>query len=330
MRPVTSTSQPELFDRGPAAPVDVAPRAAETRSLASAPPPGIRLGTSSWSFPGWDGIVYDRPARPDVLSTHGLAAYARHPLLRCVGLDRGYYGPVPPADLARYRDQTPPDFRFLVKADRRLVFPSGPGADPRRLLDAAWATDTVVSPLARELGSRLGAVLFQFPPVGAEAFGGPRPFAERLYRFLDALPREVPYAVELRTPALVTGDYRQALLHGRATHGYVVHPEMISLPEQLRRIPPVPGRPGILRWMLRPGWSYASARDAWSPFHALSAPDPDRRAEVAGAATTLAGSGHSVLVVVNNKAEGSSPLSVVALARALADLPGESGEDATD
>ncbi len=265
--------------------------------------------------------MYDRAARPDVLSAHGLAAYARHPLMRCVGLDRGYYGVIPPSDLARYRDQTPPDFRFLVKADRRLVFPSGPGADPTLLLEPSWASSAVVEPLVEELGSRLGAVLFQFPPVPAEAFGGPRAFAERLYRFLRELPREAAYAVELRTPGLVGEDYGQALAHGGAGHAYVVHPEMLSLPEQLHRIPPGPRGPRVVRWMLKPGWRYAAARDAWSPFSALRSPDPERRREVAGAIRSLAEPGQPVLSVVNNKAEGSSPLSVAALAAELAIHP---------
>jgi uncharacterized protein YecE (DUF72 family) len=319
-----------LFARGPAAPVDTAPEVRETRVLASALPRHLRLGTSSWSFPGWEGLVYDREARPEILASHGLAAYARHPLLRCVGLDRGYYGPIPRVDLARYRDQTPRDFRFVVKADRRLVFPSGPGADPAKLLDPAWATDVVVAPLAEELGERLGAVLFQLPPVPARAFGGPRSFAESLYRFLRDLPAAVPYAVELRTPALATSDYGQALAHGGASHAYVVHPEMLSLADQLRRIPPRSEGPRVVRWMLQPGWSYSAAREAWSPFGALRAPDPTRRREVADTIRVLAGDGSPVLTVVNNKAEGSSPLSVVALAQLLAVPAVDTKSHATD
>ncbi|MBL4847797.1 MAG: hypothetical protein JKY65_19965 [Planctomycetes bacterium] len=56
-------------------------------------PSDLRLGTSSWSFSGWEGLVYDRPAPSPTLAREGLAAYARHPLFRTVGLDRGYYAP---------------------------------------------------------------------------------------------------------------------------------------------------------------------------------------------------------------------------------------------
>ncbi len=315
---MTHASQPELFDRGPAAPVDLAPEARELALLARRLPSSVRLGTSSWSFPGWTGRVYDREASAGVLAHHGLRAYARHPLLRCVGLDRGYYEPIPDPVLARYREQTPRDFRFVVKADRRLVLPDGPGADPDIFLRAEWATERVVGPLVAGLGPRLGAVLFQFPPSPAGAFGGPRAFAERLYRFLRDLPTGVRYAVEIRTPALLTHDYAQALTHAEVGHGYVVHPEMSSLPDQLRVVPPSPGAVQVIRWMLQPGWSYAAARDAWSPFRDLRRPDPGRRDRVAVAARTVGRAGGEALVVINNKAEGSSPASVEALARLLA------------
>ena len=63
----------------------------EARALAVRLPTDVLFGTSSWSFPGWAGLVYssDRPA--SMLAREGLREYARHPLLRTVGIDRSYY-----------------------------------------------------------------------------------------------------------------------------------------------------------------------------------------------------------------------------------------------
>ena len=75
------------------------------------------LGTSSWSFPGWSGLVYGRPAASESrLARDGLAAYASHPLLTTVGIDRGFYAPLDAATFAGYAAQVPAGFRFLVKA----------------------------------------------------------------------------------------------------------------------------------------------------------------------------------------------------------------------
>jgi uncharacterized protein YecE (DUF72 family) len=147
--------------------------------------------------------------------------------------------------------------------------------------------------------------------------GGPRAFAERLYRFLAALPPHPVYAVEIRTPGLLTEDYAQALHHGGARHGYVVHPEMPPPLEQAARVPPQPHGTTLIRWMLQPGHRYAEAREAWAPFRTLAGPDPTSRDQVARLALQATAAGGQVLVVVNNKAEGSAPLSIQALAGSL-------------
>ena len=59
------------------------------RELAAQLPEGLRLGTSSWTCPGWAGLVYRDTQSETQLSRKGLSAYAHHPLLRSVGT--GYY-----------------------------------------------------------------------------------------------------------------------------------------------------------------------------------------------------------------------------------------------
>lgn len=323
---MTDSPQSELFRAGPAAPVDLDPGTRSLAATAEKLPSVLRMGTSSWSFPGWQGAVWDRQASERTLARHGLRAYGRHPLFRTVGVDRGYYGPVPLRTIRDYAGQVDDGFRFVWKADRRLVFSGGPGSDPDLFLNPAWADAEILGPLREGLGDRVGAVLFQFPPLPPHALGGPRRFAELLYRFLDALAVTLPAVVEIRTPAFLTADYQSALHHGGAAHGYVVHPEMPGLAEQAAAVPPARGRPTLIRWMLQPGYSYAGAREAWSPFAALRRPDPARRQEVASLVRATTGAGAATYVVVNNKAEGSAPLSIEALARAVAGDPEQPSE----
>lgn len=257
-------------------------------------------------------MVYDRPAPSGVLARHGLSAYGRHPLLRAVGVDRSYYEAPSRTVFEAYRRQVPDDFRFMVKADRRLTTPDDPF-----FLDPIWAGDRVVGPAWEGLGDTLGAVLLQFSPIPSGLVGGARSFAERLYRFLRDLASPVPVSVELRTPDLLTRDYGEALRHGGGVHGYVAHPRMLPLPRQAELLPPRPGTLLLVRWMLAPGASYEAAREAWSPFDALRAPDPNTRQAVAQLVLKGLEGGGEAMVIVNNKAEGSSPLSIAELARHL-------------
>lgn len=84
--------------------------------LARELPANLRLGTSSWNFPGWIGTVWDTQYTDAKLSRHGLAAYAQHPLFRTVSLDRGFYRPLTVPQFAACAAQVPEDFRFVVKA----------------------------------------------------------------------------------------------------------------------------------------------------------------------------------------------------------------------
>ncbi|MGC6487900.1 MAG: hypothetical protein ACON4Z_09670, partial [Planctomycetota bacterium] len=73
--------------------------------------------------------------------------------------------------------------------------------------------------------------------------------------------------------------------------------------------------PVTVRWMLRSGFDYQQAKERYQPFDALVDRDPQTRSELSAMATEAARLDVEMVVVVNNKAEGSSPLSVLELAR---------------
>jgi uncharacterized protein YecE (DUF72 family) len=326
-------SQFDLFGEPPrpAAAIDAAPPSGDVARVAALLPSALRLGTSSWAFPGWAGLVYDRAASPTALARDGLAAYARHPLLRAVGLDRTFYAPIPAAEFARLAAQVPADFRFLVKAHAALTAPEGRlaqrtgGASGTPLfLDPSWACDQVIAPAVEGLRDRLGTILFQFPPLALP----PRRLGallDALGRFLAALPRGPRYAVEVRNAELLDGTlgaaYLGALVSGGATHCPTVHPRMPSVLAQHDRLGAAAFPVGLvpIRWMLRRDRGYEEARDAFAPFDQLVAPDEATRHEVATLVRTTLAAGHEVLVIANNKAEGSAPRTLAALARVVPD-----------
>jgi uncharacterized protein YecE (DUF72 family) len=322
--PDTQGDQLTLFGAADAPRVAAAPTSLEVMELAGRLPARVRMGTSSWSFPGWAGLVWAGRHAADVLSRDGLPAYARHPLLRAAGIDRTFYAPLGAAEMARHAEQVPEDFRFLVKASQRCTFPhlrEGPGEarrDNPRYLDPSWARDAVIAPTVEGLGGRLGTLLFQFPPLPRAGTRDPARFAARLASFLEALPRGPPYAVEIRDEGLLCPDYAAALSSAGAAHGFTVHPTMPSLEAQARVVP-VELQPWlVVRWMLGHGRGYEEARDLYAPFDRLAAPDPGARASIATLLRRAVEAGREGLVIVNNKAEGSSPLSVIELARAVA------------
>lgn len=311
-----------------AGPVGPAPPDERIRRLADALPPGLRLGTSSWSFPGWAGTVYDRTATERTLAKAGLPAYAQHPLLRTAGIDRSYYRPIPEAVFRAYAEDVPEDFRFLVKADRRLTSPTDPDAPGRRaanpdFLDPEYAIREVVGPAVEGLGAKLGPLLFQFPPGPAEHFGGPAAFADRLARFLRALPNGPLYAIELRTADLMTDGYAAALESNGAAHGYTVHPAMPPLERQTALVMPHYQPALVIRWMLGSGLAYETARKRYDPFDRLVDEDAPTRHAIALTVLDALIAEREAFVIANNKAEGSAPLTLRCLADHIVTWRGE-------
>jgi uncharacterized protein YecE (DUF72 family) len=299
----------------------------EIASMARALPSELRLGTSSWTFSGWAGLVYAAFHAPSQLARHGLAAYSRHPLLRTVGVDSTYYGPVDASVLAQHAACVPADFRFVVKAHEACTLARFPGhvrygaqrdQDNPLFLDPAYARDAVVAPFVEGLGARAGVLLFQLAPQSVARMGGSARFAERLHAFLSGLPRGPLYAVEVRNPALLTRGYAEALAAAGACHCINAIGSMPEPVTQWRATGGAQAPALVVRWMLARHLRYEAARERYAPFDRVVDPDPHTCQSIAALVRRACSQGLPAYVVVNNKAEGSAPLSVMRLARELA------------
>ncbi len=283
-------------------------------------PKSLHFGTSSWSFPGWVGLVYAQLYSVAVLARHGLPAYARHPLLNAVNLDSAFYKLQSPEQLARYAASVPDNFRFMVKAFAGLTAAADSALALRHrfepvFLDAGFATRMVVEPLVRSLGPKLGALLFQFSPLGPRYTREPQRFVARLGEFLAALPRGPTYAVELRDPEFLGAEYEHMLRASGAVHCSTVHSRM---PPVDRQVTPSGARgPLLIRWMLHPGEDYESAGARYSPFDRLREPDKLNRDRIAAMISVGLSAGRDVHVIAANNAEGSAPLTLVELAKTI-------------
>jgi len=320
----------------PAAPDDAVSR------LGRRLPRGVYLGTSSWSFPGWERIVYGGRYSEAQLAQAGLTAYAAHPVLRAVGIDRGFYQPLAAATYARYAQQVPDDFRFVVKAPALLTSattratPGGPTEANEQFLDAALALEVFVGPALEGLGARCGPLVFQFSPLPRELYRtaeAAHALIERIGSFLAALPRTLAgaqpiYAVELRDPELLTPRFVRMLHSGGARLCLGVHARMPEVARQaaaLRKLdaPDTEGTdwalagPLVVRWNLQAGFRYEEAKNRFAPFDRIIDPDIVTRGTLAHLVHVALRSAQPAFVVVNNKAEGSAPLSCIELARAV-------------
>jgi uncharacterized protein YecE (DUF72 family) len=332
--------QPGLFEQSAPPPRRRAPagevRPAWDSPLLQAPvlPVDIRLGTSSWFFPGWRGLVYDGIHPQVALSKQGLAAYAQIPLLRTVSLDRTFYAPITTVQYQNYARQVPDHFSFVVKApamvcDAVMRDEEGRGkvANPH-FLDAAIATREFVVPCLEGLGAKAGPLVFQVSPLPRSLVEEAATLIERLAAFFAALPRELgkhrpTYALELRNGELLTPRLMRMLATAGVRYCVGLHDRMPEVERQETALRTLDGgQPGslVVRWNLHRGFLYQAAKQRYEPFDRLVDEDVESRLVLARMAADAFKAGQKVWITANNKAEGSAPLSLLKLAEEIAKL----------
>ena len=332
--------QPGLFETGGAPPPrrraagagDVRPARDSPLLEAPALPLDIRLGTSSWFFPGWRGLVYEGVHPQVTLSRKGLQAYGEIPLLRTVSLDRTFYAPISAVTYAQYASQVPDHFSFVVKApalvcDAVMRDEEGRGkvANPH-FLDAALATREFVLPCLEGLKAKAGPLVFQISPLPRGLADETQLLIERLEAFFAALPREMAgqspiYALELRNPELLTPRLMRMLARAGIRYCVGLHDRMPEVARQETALKALDGEepgPLVVRWNLHRGFLYQAAKQRYEPFDRLVDRDVETRLVLARMAAAAYKAGRKVWITANNKAEGSAPLSVLELAREIA------------
>lgn len=302
------------------------------QTLATALPRHVYVGTSSWTYPGWAGLVWDQAYAEPLLSKHGLAAYSQHPLMRTVSLDRTFYRPLSASQYAAYAAQVPDDFRFVVKApsivtDAMVRAEAGRALQPNpQFLNPELAVQEFVQPALEGLQHKIGALVFQLSPLTAQLLGQLPQVLERLRLMLSALPALHPVApdgviaVEVRDPEFIGPDLVDVLRASGAVYCLGLHAKMPSIQEQLPMLRKLWPAPMVCRWNLNPihgAFGYEDARVLYSPYDTTVDEDLDTRQALARVALATARAGLPAYITISNKAEGCAPLSVAALVQEL-------------
>jgi uncharacterized protein YecE (DUF72 family) len=154
--------------------------------------PWLWAGASGYSFKEWKGPFY--PA--DLAADQMLDFYAKH--LPTVEINNTFYRMPSREVLARWAECTPAAFRFAIKASRRITH------DGRLKVDAVADSVQYLYGNLESLGDKLGAVLFQTPPMLKKD-------VPRLQAFLAQLPANHRAAFEFRNDSWFDDEVYAAL-----------------------------------------------------------------------------------------------------------------------
>jgi uncharacterized protein YecE (DUF72 family) len=173
--------------------------------------PRLRIGTCSWRYPSWAGLVYTAQDGIDYLAEYA-TRYSTVEVDRWFwSLYAGHAPRLPEAsDVRSYRAAVPEEFLFTVKAPNSLTLThfhgkTAPAKPNPYFLSADLARD-FMSALA-PLGNTLGPVMFQFEYLNKQKMAGLPEWVQAMTRFRKELPTEGKYAIEIRNANYVTADY---------------------------------------------------------------------------------------------------------------------------
>jgi len=138
----------------------------------------FRVGTSGWSYDHWESRFYPE----DLPATDRLSFYAKD--FDTVELNSSFYHLPRETTFAKWRNQTPEGFIFSVKGSRYVTH-------VKKLVGVEDAIRNLARS-AMNLESKLGPILWQFPPQIKRD-------DERLENFLGFLPGNLTHVIEFRT-----------------------------------------------------------------------------------------------------------------------------------
>jgi uncharacterized protein YecE (DUF72 family) len=256
-----------------------------------------------------------------------LEEYARFPLFSTVGIDSSFYGPPHPKSLENWARVLPDGFRCVSKVWDRITVHTFTGKrEPSELagqrnpdfLNPNVFLSDVLDPYRRFFSEHAGPFVFEFQTIAGSGPRAAEEFVERLDAFFSLLPRDPLYAVEVRNEEFLTPGYFTVLREHNVAHVFSSWTRMPPLGAQMDMEGSVTANFIVARALLKPGRLYEDAVKLFKPYDRIRDPYPDLRRDLARLARTSGELRLPAWLIVNNRAEGSAPHTIAAVAAILA------------
>lgn len=228
---------------------------------------GVFIGTSSWKYPGWTGMLYDESRyvyrgkfAVSRFEKNSLAEYAE--VFKTVCVDGAYYKFPDEKYLSGMVSQVPADFQFGFKVTDEITikkFPKHPrhghraGQPNEHFLNAELFANAFLKP-CQAIRQNVGLLMFEFSRFYPSDYKHGRDFVADLDSFLSALPKGWPYGLELRNKDWLQPEYFACLARHGVTHVFNSWEAMPPVGEQMA-LPGSRTHPSLTaaRFLLKPG-----------------------------------------------------------------------------
>ena len=287
---------------------------------------GVRIGGSSWKYEGWVDQIYTRSLYQTrnkfskrLFEETCLAEYAR--VFPTVCGDFAFYQFPTPEFWAKLFRQTPPTFQWGFKAPEHITVANWPvqprygalaGLPNHTFLDAPLFNQALLGVL-EPWRDRVGVIVFEFGTFRQREFRNAAEFVGALDPFLSALPQGWRFAVEIRNADFLVPRYFDCLRAHHVAHVYNAWTRMPEIPDQMA----IPGSRTsdliVARALLRQGRPYEEAVQKFEPYDRVQEVNESARKGLRELVHVALVDGNPAFLFVNNRLEGNSPGTMVAI-----------------
>ena len=289
--------------------------------------PWFRIGTCSWKYDTWKGLVYDqgKTYRADDY----LADYARS--FDSVEVDQWFWSLFPsqvklpePRTVRQYAASVPESFLFTVKAPNALTLTHFYSQKTGRHGDMAGMPNThfLDADLLKQfldrlspLGRKLGPIMFQFEYLNKQKMPSREAFFESLDGFFQRAPAGFSYAIESRNPNYLSPPLFRFLEERRLGFVYLEGYYMPHISQVFEAHKPATADFCVIR--LHGGDRLEIETETGEVWDRIVAPKPEAVAAAARIVRHNARRKVLTYVNLNNHFEGSAPLTARRLLIAL-------------
>ena len=286
----------------------------------------LRIGTCSWKYNSWRGIIY-----PEQKPVNYLQEYARH--YSTVEIDQWFWSlfdadkvALPsPFTVREYMESVPRDFKFTIKIPNSITLThfykkekDEPLIENPHFLSRDLFRDFLKS--IEPMRAKLGPLMFQFEYLNKQKMPDQKEFQERFGAFLSEIDRGYYYGVEIRNPNYLNEGYFRFLRDNEVGHVFL----------QGYYLPPVAGiyrkfksfllSPVVIR-LHGPDRSDIEKKSGGN-WNKILEPKDGELQDIASIIRELLDRKMEIYVNMNNHYEGSAPLSIRRLQKFLESIPG--------
>lgn len=284
----------------------------------------LRIGTCSWKYDSWRGLVYS-----DQKPLNYLQEYSRH--YNTVEIDQWFWSlfgaekvALPsPFTVQEYLESVPADFKFTIKIPNSITlthFYQKVKKDPL-VENPHFLSLTLFQEFLRSiepLRNNLGPLMFQFEYLNKQKMPSQKIFQEKFAYFIQKVNPEYQYSVEIRNPNYLNESYFEFMQTHNLSHVFLQGYYMPPIIDVYKNFQDYLRERVVIR-LHGPDRSDIEKRSGGNWDKILDPRDQELN-QIAGIIKGLVDRKFEVYINMNNHYEGSAPLSIKRLEKFLSGL----------